>query len=376
MPITTTATPCPASNQQKMTNQNELVYTSESQDTADIATDWNWNDIASSTSESTQEQRRPVNSLRKMMIVKALRAESPGKKEKWKDIRAEDLEGAELSTTLKHILEDYASCADVINRRSALSLQNIETSHQMLGGKAYRRMQTKLSRVISQTNPLCEFSAENIPEFKAPTPIFSRAPTSSELQMKPLRRPSKDISVLREKSWDQAIWKASAVRPSSAFERKLKRLTTVGSDSLPQPIPTDSAKEVSRWPTTSSSHHSQHGPKCASQQTLLLREKSPIASKVIYDVVVPKVRSDLYNEVKDFLLTKLQDLPDDATPSSPRYVAIFLEALELFSDGLTTYKPLLQAIVSELKCVFHVQNQCESQTVSCHTGIMSFFLQS
>lgn len=376
MPITTTATPCPASNQQKMTNQNELVYTSESQDIADISTDCNWNDIASSTSESTQEQRRPVNSLRKMMIVKALRAESPGKKEKWKDIRAEDLEGAELSTTLKHILEDYASCADVINRRSALSLQNIETSHQMLGGKAYRRMQTKLSRVISQTNPLCEFSAENIPEFKAPTPIFSRAPTSSELQMKPLRRPSKDISVLREKSWDQAIWKASAVRPSSAFERKLKRLTTVGSDSLPQPIPTDTTKEVSRWPTTSSSHHSQHGPKSASQQTLLLREKSPIASKVIYDVVVPKDRSDLYNEVKDFLLTKLQDLPDDATPSSPRYVAIFLEALELFSDGLTTYKPLLQAIVSELKCVFHVQNQCESQTVSCHTGIMSFFLQS
>lgn len=376
MPITTTTTPCPASNQQKMTNQNELVYTSESQDIADISTDCNWNDIASSTSESTQEQRRPVNSLRKMMIVKALRAESPGKKEKWKDIRAEDLEGAELSTTLKHILEDYASCADVINRRSALSLQNIETSHQMLGGKAYRRMQTNLSRVISQTNPLCEFSAENIPEFKAPTPIFSRAPTSSELQMKPLRRPSKDISVLREKSWDQAIWKASAVRPSSAFERKLKRLTTVGSDSLPQPIPTDTTKEVSRWPTTSSSHHSQHGPKSASQQTLLLREKSPIASKVIYDVVVPKDRSDLYNEVKDFLLTKLQDLPDDATPSSPRYVAIFLEALELFSDGLTTYKPLLQAIVSELKCVFHVQNQCESQTVSCHTGIMSFFLQS
>lgn len=372
VPIVTTATPRTASNQQKMTNQNELVHISESQDTADIATDWHLNDIASSTSESTQEQRRPVNSLRKMMIVKALRAESPGKREKWRDIRAEDLESAEISTTLKHILEDYASCADVVNGRSALSLQNIETSNQMLGGKAYRRMQTKLFK----QNPLCEFSAESIPEFKAPTPTFSRAPTSSELQMKPLRCPSKGISVLREKSWDQAIWKASAVRPSSAFERKLKRLNTVGSDSLPQPIPIDTVKEVSRWPTTSSSHHSQHGPKCASQQTLLMREKSPIASKVIYDVVVPKDRSDLYNEVKDFLLTKLQDLPDDATPSSPRYVAIFLEALELFSDGLTTYKPLLQAIVSELKCVFHIQNQCESQTVSCHSGIMSFFLQS
>jgi hypothetical protein len=93
-----------------------------------------------------------------------------------------------------------------------------------------------------------------------------------------------------------------------------------------------------------------------------LREKSPNASKVVYDVVVAKDRSNLYNKVKDLLLTRLQDLPEDATLTSPSYVAIFFEALGLLSDGMTTYKPLLQAIMSELKSVFDVQNQCEIVT--------------
>jgi hypothetical protein len=320
------------------------------------------NEIATSALEFTPE-RATNHFTRKMMIVKALRTGSPENKEKWKEIGSEDLEKVEFSTTLKHILEDYTSCSDVVNRRSELSQKNVETSMNILGGKAYSRLQTKLCRVLSQTNPICEFSAENIPELRSPNSFFSRVPTS-ELQTKQDCRPSKDIAILREKSWDMAIWKTSAVRPSSAFERKLKRLTAVGSDNLPQPIAIDAAKEVSRWPTTSSSHHSQYGPKSAGQQTLLMREKNLNASKVVYDVLMPKDRSNLYTEVKDFLLTSLQDLPDDAALTSTGYVAVFLEALRLLSDGLTTYKPLLQAIMSELKSVFDVQNQCEHFTTS------------
>jgi hypothetical protein len=357
-----------------MTKQNEAIEF-ESLNThsaiADAAFEFDKN--AALSSESKQELKRPLNTVRRTMIVNALKAESPAKRDHWKEIRAEDLETAELSTTLKYILEDYASCADVVNRRSTLSLKNVQASVQMLGGKAYDRVQTKLSRAISQTNPLCEFSAENIPQFKASNSFVSKAPTS-ELQMN--RRPSQDVTVIREKCWDAAIWKASAVRPSSAFERKLKRLNVIGSQNLPQPIPMDDAKEVSRWPTTSSSHHSQFGPKLAGQQTLSMREKSPNASKVAYDVIMPKDRSNLYNQVKDFLLSRLQNLPEDAALSSSAYVAIFFEALGHLSDGLTTLKPLLQAIMSELKSVFDVQNQCKSQTSEFVLWIISLVSQT
>jgi hypothetical protein len=97
----------------------------------------------------------------------------------------------------------------------------------------------------------------------------------------------------------------------------------------------------------------------------LLRKRNPNASKVAYDVIMPKDRSNLYNKVQDLLLTGLQNLPEDASLSSPGYVAVFFEALGLLSDNLTTYKPLLQAIVAELKSVFDVQNQCEHNTKLC-----------
>ena len=304
-----------------------------------------------------EPRRRPVNIARRMMIAKALRTESPEKGNKWKDINAADLDSGEFSATLLHILEDYSSCSDFVDRKSALSLQSVEMSFRKLGGKAYERIHEKL-RVVTQTNPICEYSAENIPEFKAPK--LSARILTPEPQINSTRRSLKDVKVLREENWGKALWKASAERPSSAFERKLKRLTTVGSDNLPPPIQIETEKEVSRWPSSSTSHHSQYGPNCASRQTLSLREKLPNASKVANDVVMPKDRSNLYNEVRDLLLTRLQGLPEDAALTSSGYISIFLDALELLSNSLTTYKPLLQAIISEIKSVFDVQNQCRS----------------
>lgn len=347
----------------KMTQQFEIIANPESDtqlvdSVTVVGGGSSLNAIDSLAYETAGEpRRRPVNIARRMMIARALRTESPEKGNKWKDINAADIESGEFSATLLHILEDYSSCSDFVDQKSALSLQSVEMSFRKLGGKAYERIHEKL-RVITQTNPICEYSAENIPEFKAPK--LSARILTPEPQINSTRRSLKDVKVLREENWGKALWKASAERPSSAFERKLKRLTAVGSDNLPPPIQIETAKEVSRWPSSSTSHHSQYGPNCASRQTLSLREKLPNASKVANDVVMPKDRSNLYNEVRDLLLTRLQGLPEDAALTSSGYIAIFLDALELLSNSLTTYKPLLQAIISEIKSVFDVQNQCRS----------------
>jgi hypothetical protein len=318
-----------------------------------------------STVEPSQIQKNLVNFKRQMMIVKALKAASPEKASKWKDIRAKDLESVEFSDTLKGILEDYNSCSDLVDGKSSLSQKIVHTSGQILGGKAYERISNNLRRFTGKINHLCEYSPKIIPDFKVAILSVESRSATPEVQSKDVkltRRPFKDVKVMRDENLKQAIWKASAVKPSTAFERKVHRLTSLGSNNLPQPIQIDTFNEVSSWPTTSASHHSQVGPKSANQQTLLLQERSPNASKVVYDVIASKYRSNLYNTVQDFLLTRLQDLPEDATLSSPGYVAVFLEALGLLSDGLTTYKPILQAIMSELKLVFDVQNQCEHAT--------------
>lgn len=320
----------------------------------------------SSTVEPSPLQQTLVNLKRKMMIVKALKVASPENGDKWKAIRAEDLEPVELSATLKSILQDYTSCS--VDNKSSSSPNHVQTSVQIRGNKGHDRISNTLRRSARQINPLCEYSPDIIPEFKTATlSVESRSPTPelTTKDMKSTRRPFRDVKVMREENLKQAIWKASAVRPTSAFERKLQRLTSMGSDSLPQPVDIDAAKEVSRWPTTSASHHSQFGPKSANQQAALLRKRNPNASKVAYDVIMPKDRSNLYNKVQDLLLTGLQNLPEDASLSSPGYVAVFFEALGLLSDNLTTYKPLLQAIVAELKSVFDVQNQCEHNTKLC-----------
>jgi hypothetical protein len=320
-----------------------------------------------STDDPSKVQQILKQLKQKKLVVNAFRNVSPETEEKWKLIKAEDLEPfepVEFSATLKGILKDYESCGDLVDRKSSSPQKNVETPVQILGGKAYERIQNKLRRSVGQINPICEYFPD-IPEFKASKFSAESRHSTPELPKQDkmsTRPPFKDVTVMREEHLKQAIWKSSAVRPSSAFERKLKRSVTIGSDNLPQLMHIDAAKDVSRWPTTSTSHHSQYEPKCAERQTLSLREKSPNASKVVYDVVVAKDRSNLYNKVKDLLLTRLQDLPEDATLTSPSYVAIFFEALGLLSDGMTTYKPLLQAIISELKSVFDVQNQCENIT--------------
>jgi hypothetical protein len=347
-----------------MAQQFEIIANPESEtqviDSVKIGGDVSESNVIDSLAYETTEEprRRPVNIARRMMIARAVRTESPEKGDKWKEINAADLDSGEFSATLLHILEDYASRGDFVDKKSALqNAEKMEMSFSKLKGKAYERIHEKL-RKITQTNPICEYSAKNIPEFKAPK--LSARILTPEPQINATRRSSKDVKVLREENWDKALWKASAERPSSAFERKLKRLTSVGSDNLPPPIPIDAAKEVSRWPSSSTSHHSQYGPHCASRQAPSLREKLPNASKVASDVVMPKDRSNLYNEVQDLLLTRLQGLPEDAALTSSGYIAIFLDALELLSHSLTTFKPLLQAIITEIKSVFDVQNQCRS----------------
>jgi hypothetical protein len=346
-----------------MTERCREGSTSESVEIDDATLDTlsETNDIKSAIAETSQVQKSLANLKRRMMIVKAFKTSSPEKEGKWKDYKADDPETVELSATLKGILEDYTSCSDLVHGMSSLSLKNVQTSVRMLSGKSYERISNKL-RPAGQINPLCEYSPEIIPEFNtAPLSVelLSTTPQLQNKDVKSTRRPFKDVKVMREENLKQAIWKASAVRPSSAFERRMQRLATIGSDNLPQPMQNDTTREVSRWPTTSACHHSQFGPKSAEKHTLLLREKSPNASKVVHDVIVPKDRSNLYNKVQEFLLTRLQDLPEDAALTSSGYVAVFFEALGLLSDGLTTYKPLLQAIMSELKSVFDVQNQCE-----------------
>jgi len=321
-------------------------------------------DIETSQDDHPAIQRRPTLA-RKTLIVNAFRNASPDKKmDKWKEIKADDLRSEEISSTLKHILEDYALSGEVVGVKSK-SQKHVATTEAgkavaLLGGRSFEIIHKK----VYKAQTLTEFSTNSIPEVTAArllSPPRFPIPELQTKETKPSRRPLSDIRVLREENLDKAIWKASALRPSSAFERKLKRMITVGSDNLPQPIAMDNTKEVSRWPTTSSSHYSQFGPQCANQQTLLMRPKSPTASKVLRDIILPKDRTNLYNEVKDFLLIRLQDLPEGAALSSAGYVAVFFEALGLLSDGLTTYKPLLQAITSELKSVFDIQNQCENE---------------
>ena len=341
-----------------MSSQHEEVFT---------ATETT--EISASKDEPPAVQMRQ-NLSRKASIVDAFRNASPGKKEgKWKEISAEDLRTEEMSSTLKHILEDYALSGEVVDGKPESKPKHVAATDagnavQLLGGRAFERIHHKIYRAKALT----EFSTDNIPEVTAskfPSPPRFPIPELQIKEIKPPRRPLSDVRVLREENLDKAIWKASAVRPSSAFERKLKRIITVGSDSLPQPISMDNTKELSRWPTTSSSHHSQFGPQCAHRETQLMRQKSPNASKVLRDIILSKDRSNLYNEVKDFLLIRLQDLPEGTALSSADYVAVFFEALGLLSDGLTTYKPLLQAITSELKSVFDVQNQCENYRFCC-----------
>jgi hypothetical protein len=348
-----------------MTEQCGKIVPSDYQDAA-VAASESFH-VVSSKTEPPQLEMGKLNIARKMTPVNALRAASLEKSHRWKEISAEYFESIEMTTTLKHILEDYGSHGDGVSLKSRL-MQNDEQSVSMLGSNAYERIHHKLCKVVKQTN-FTECLAE-IPDFKATkfscissAQKHDHAKKETKLQ---LHSSKDDVKVMREENWDKAIWKASAVRPSSAFERKLKRLTALGSDNLPPPIPIgNTKKEVSRWPTTSTSHHSEFGASCASHQTQILRNKSPHASKVLGDILLAKDRSHLYNEVKDLLLTRLQELPEEAVWPSCSYAAVFFEALRLLADGLTSYKPLLQAILSELKSVFEVQNECEQHQVVC-----------